>query len=511
MAAPGRAMDAPLPLEPALLDRWLARPVPALWARWIFLRALGVLFLSAFVSLAPSIHGLIGPHGIRPATELLTLLAGHLGPVKRIWAAPSFLWFGAGDGALTTLVVVGSAASLSLVFNVAPRAALVACELAFLSFVAVGQEFAMYQSDGMLLEAGFVSFFFAPRGLRPRLGPASPPTALPLFLLRWESFRIYFESGLGKVMSHDPQWAHLTAMDRYYENGPLPTWIAWYAQQLPHWVHAATCILMFVMELGVPFLAWLGSRARRVCFAIVTPFQIGIILTANYAFLNYLVLSLGVLLLDDSHFARFRWKTPPIPTVTTPRWRVYAAAVPLGLVLYVTVLSGLGVPRDTLLGYPVELLETVRIANSYGLFARMTEARYELEFQGSKDGVTWVPYPYRYKPQAVNEHPGLYAPLQPRFDWNLWFVPNIEGDSEWILDTELRLLQGEAPVLALFRDDPFHGELPKEVRIVEWQYWFTTWAERKQTGAWWRRKWMGVYAPAVGRGDDGRLQILRGE
>ena len=31
----------------------------------------------------------------------------------------------------------------------------------------------------------------------------------------------------------------------------------------------------------------------------MTPFEIGIILTANYTFLNYLVLSLGFLLLDD--------------------------------------------------------------------------------------------------------------------------------------------------------------------------------------------------------------------
>ena len=504
-------MDASLPQGPALLDRLLVRPVPALWARWLFLRALGVIFLSVFVSLAPSIHGLIGTHGIRPATDLFTLLTSHLGPLKRVWMAPSLLWLGAGDAALTTLVLLGSTASLLLVFNVAPRAALVACEVAFLSFVAVGQEFAMYQSDGMLLEAGFLSFFFAPRGLRPRLGALSPPTALPLFLLRWESFRIYFESGVGKLFSHDPQWAHLTAMDRYYENGPLPTWIAWYAQQLPHWFHAGTCILMFVVELGVPFLAWLGSRARRACFLIVTPFQIGIILTANYAFLNYLVLSLGVLLLDDSHFARLRWKPPPEATPPLSKWRPYAAAVPLGLVLYATVLGGLGVPTDTWLGYPVQLLETFRVANSYGLFARMTEARYELEFQGSKDGVTWEAYPFRWKPQAVNEHPGLYAPFQPRFDWNLWFVPNIEGDSEWILDTELRLLQGEPSVLALFREDPFHGALPREVRIVEWQYWFTTWAERKQTGAWWRRKWMGVYAPAIGRGDDGRFHLVGGE
>ena len=91
----------------------------------------------------------------------------------------------------------------------------------------------MYQSDGMLLEAAFISLFFAPRGLRPGLGAATPPSNAALFLLRWEWFRIYFESGVVKIASHDKQWASFTAMDHYYENGPLPTWVGWYAQHLP--------------------------------------------------------------------------------------------------------------------------------------------------------------------------------------------------------------------------------------------------------------------------------------
>ena len=57
----------------------------------------------------------------------------------------------------------------------------------------------------------------------------------------------------------------------------------------------------------------------------------------------------------------------------------------------------------------------------YGLFAVMTANRYEIEFQGSRDGTTWIPYPFRYKPQDVRERPGIYAPYQPRFEWNLWF------------------------------------------------------------------------------------------
>ena len=38
------------------------------------------------------------------------------------------------------------------------------------------------------------------------------------------------------------------------------------------------------------------------------------------------------------------------------------------------------------------------------------------------NGTDWVAYPFRYKPQDVRERPGIYAPYQPRFDWNLWFA-----------------------------------------------------------------------------------------
>ena len=77
----------------------------------------------------------------------------------------------------------------------------------------------------MLLEAGFLALFFAPRGLMPGWGASDPPSRASLWLLQWEWFRIYFESGMVKLLSGDEQWRNLTAMDEYYQNGPLPTWI----------------------------------------------------------------------------------------------------------------------------------------------------------------------------------------------------------------------------------------------------------------------------------------------
>ena len=45
-----------------------------LWARWIFLRSLGLWFFSAFYSLAFQIKGLIGEKGISSACDLFEVL-----------------------------------------------------------------------------------------------------------------------------------------------------------------------------------------------------------------------------------------------------------------------------------------------------------------------------------------------------------------------------------------------------------------------------------------------------
>jgi hypothetical protein len=484
---------------------WI-QPGEALWPRWIWLRALGLIFFSAFYSLAFQITGLLGPRGILPAGEYLAEVRQALGLLKGLWFAPTLFWVSASNAALLGVTFVGGAASVLLVLNLAPRVCIAVAGVCFLSFIGTAQDFASYQSDGMLLEAAFISLFLAPRGLRPRLGAADPAPRLATFLLVWEWFRIYLESGLVKLLSGDQQWRTLTAMDHYYENGPLPTWIGWYFQQLlPHGFHAFTVILILAFELGIVWLAFLPRPFRLVCFCLATAFQIGIILTANYAFLNYIVLSLGVLLVDD------RFLRLPVPVVAPPKRTSWPVRIALGWILYATVVLTPGIshrlPQPLL--WPAIALEPFRVANRYGLFAVMTSERYEIEFQGSPDGVTWTPYPFRYKPQDPMKAPGVYAPYQPRFEWNLWFASLGQWRGyPWVLRTEVRLLEGSPDVLRLFASNPFGDGPPSWVRAVKWQYWFTTPEERRATGAYWKREELGLYAPELHLGE-GRVEAVR--
>jgi hypothetical protein len=321
-------------------------------------------------------------------------------------------------------------------------------------------------------------------------------------MLRWEWFRIYFESGIVKLASGDPHWRNFTAMDDYYQNGPLPSWPGWYVQQLPHWYHALTVVITFAVELFIVWAVFLPRKFRIPCFAGVTLLQIGIISTANYAFLNYLVLALGVLLLDDDVFKRLRLHVPPVvarePTQRFLFRRKFENVV-LGFTLYATI-AAFVFPGVPLFNLPAVALSPLRFANAYGLFAVMTPARYEIEFQGSNDGSHWTAYEFRYKPQNIYERPGFFAPYQPRFDWNLWFASlGPPSESPWVMRAANRLVEGSPAVLSLFRSDPFKGKPPGLVRTVISQYWFTDLATKRRTGAWWRRKDLGEFMPVAAR------------
>jgi hypothetical protein len=506
--------------------------------RWIFLRALGLIYFSAFYSLLFQIKGLIGPDGILPAGQYLQAVARHFPERWHLWVAPSLLWISSGSHMLLALCWAGIIASLLLVLNLWPRAMLVVCFLCFLSFVAVAGDFSGYQSDGMLLEAGFISLFFAPPGLRPGLGDANPPTRFSLFLLQWEWFRIYFQSGIVKLASGDPQWRNFTAMDEYYQNCPLPTWIGWYVQHLPHWFHAATAVATLFMELVLVWMVLLPRRFRIILFILVSFWQVGVILTANYTFLNYLVLALGILLVDDRFLLERlpkSWKlrssapcppdsSEPAPAPQTPApspWKGLRSAfkavklalstILLAWIFYASTarLIWLLWPHAPLPTMPAVLLEPFRVADRYGLFAIMTRGRYEIEFQGSQDGLNWLSYPFRYKPQALDQAPGIYAPYQPRFDWNLWFASlGTWRDNAIVPNTEVRLLSNDPDVLSLFAGNPFSKAPPRFVRAVLWQYWVTSLSDKHATGSWWRRESLGLYAPTLEMRPDGEIQIL---
>ena len=164
--------------------------------------------------------------------------------------------------------------------------------LLYLSLVTVGRDFLGFQWDNLLLEAGFLAIFFAPWRLwpwrcagqhcsaNPQTGISeprhswcrheSPPSRIALWLLRLLLFKLIFSSGCVKLFSGDPNWRNLTALTFHYQTQPLPTWIGWYANQLPLWFQKLSCAGMFAIELGAP---WLFLRRDGSDFAEAQPLR----------------------------------------------------------------------------------------------------------------------------------------------------------------------------------------------------------------------------------------------
>src|SRR3954471_6376953 len=77
----------------------------------VFLRALGVVYLIAFVSLWTQVDGLIGEKGILPATDFLSWAEKSLaqsGHESALWNVPTLAWINPRSGFLHALCAVGT-------------------------------------------------------------------------------------------------------------------------------------------------------------------------------------------------------------------------------------------------------------------------------------------------------------------------------------------------------------------------------------------------------------------
>ncbi|MGH9327863.1 MAG: lipase maturation factor family protein [Terriglobia bacterium] len=495
-------------------DRKLDPPSHFL-TRWIFLRLLGIVYLAAFASLWPQIAGLAGAEGILPVHSFLASVAQSFGPAS-YHLFPTLAWINSSDSFLKFLAGGGTVLSVLLILGIAPGPVLLLLWIFYLSLVTAGQDFMAFQWDILLLEAGFLAIFLAPwSGLgshwrRPRSElEARPPSKIIVWLLRWLLFRLVFLSGCVKLLSHDPTWRNLTALEYHYHTQPLPTPLAWYASQLPAWFQKCSVPGVFILELGVPFLIFTPRRLRFLGCALLVFFQVLIALTGNYAFFNLLTVTLCILLLDDqllrhvlpTALARRVLSSTTEAFRSAPRRAALAVLTVVilfgsGVLVIVTLWGPRSLPRPAL--EATDWIEPFHIVSSYGLFAVMTTTRTEIIIQGSNDGVHWKDYPFKYKPGNLRKAPGWVAPYQPRLDWQMWFAAlGNYRQNPWFVNLMIRLLEGSPPVLKLLGMNPFPDGPPRYVRALTYDYHFTNFAERRATGDSWQRKLEGLYFPVA--------------
>jgi lipase maturation factor 1 len=507
------------------------------WAQRWFLRALGGIYLIAFLSLWVQVDGLVGSSGLSPVNQFLPAVRTQLGPAAYT-VLPTLCWFGSSDAFLHFLCGSGVLCSLLLIFGIAPAVSLVALFLSYLSLTIAGQDFYSFQWDVLLLETGFLSIFFAPWRLWPRnlrLWTRSPPTATAspiskagLFLLKFLLFKLMLMSGVVKLtsgddswgwMNHSLHWSALTALDYHYWSQPLPTVFAWWADKTPEWFKHFSVAFCLVVEIIVPFFIWAPRRLRLIAAGLLIFLQLGIAITGNYCFFNLLTIALCLLLIDDSVAASLTRRVLQYPIAGTATQRlgyngaprpallqrlcayagtiVIIATLPINAWLIYSAFKPLSRPPSVLANLYGKL-EAFRLVNGYGLFRVMTKDRCEIILEGSSDGIEWLPYEFKWKPGDVKRAPGWCAPHQPRLDWQMWFAAfGTPRQNPWFIGLVLRLLQGSRDVNGLLANNPFPDKPPRYIRAMFYRYRFTTEEERRQTGAWWKRDELREYLPSV--------------
>ena len=139
---------------------------------------------------------------------------------------PTLFWLNSSDTALIAGTIVGAVLGMLVIVDRWTRPALIGSFALYLSYVYAGQDFMSFQWDSLLLEAGFLAIFL------------TGGSRIVVWLYRWLVFRYFLLAGAAKLLSGDPTWRDLTALDYHFWTQPLPTPLAWYAAQLPQWLLA---------------------------------------------------------------------------------------------------------------------------------------------------------------------------------------------------------------------------------------------------------------------------------
>ena len=460
---------------------------------FLFLRLLGLIYLSAFISFGVQAQGLIGSHGILPLAELLDAISARFGP-ERFFLMPMVFWWSASDLAIQAVCWAGAALSLLVVLNVLPRLSLCLLFVLYLSLLYAGQEFMTYQWDTYLLEAGFLALLL------------SFATTPGIWLLRWLLFRFMFMSGVVKLLSGDPNWWNLSALSFHFLTQPLPTPLAWYAAHLrPGLLKFATGCTFFI-ELVLPFLIFCPRRLRFFAAFGIFLLQSFIVLTGNYNWFNLQTMLLCLPLFDDAALqkilpqrllrlllVRAERRVPGRPIGAT----VAAVALLIVFCSLVQMDARFGGSPPAVAQLLERRVDPLHIVSGYGLFAVMTTQRDEIVIEGSDDGIVWREYEFRYKPGDVARRPPWNIPHQPRLDWQMWFAALEDPRAlSWFPRFLSRVLENEPVVMALLAGNPFPDKPPVYVRARFYDYTYASRAD-KARGLWWQRRALGLYFPVV--------------
>lgn len=467
-------------------------------AREILQRGIAALYLIAFASALAQFPALLGDHGLLPVRSFTAVVP--------FWRAPSVFQWRYSDALLRVVGGMGVGLSATVVLGLPqrgpawwPMLVFLLLFALYLSIVNVGQTFYAFGWESLIVEAGFIVAF---------LGSNTVATPVPVLLfLRWLVFRLEFGAGLIKLRG-GREWRDLTALFYHHETQPMPNPVSWFVHHLPKWVHRGEVLGNHAVQLGLPILLFAPQPVASVAAGLIVLSQLWLVLTGNFAWLNWITIVLTAAAVDDASFRWLvglvvpeRWMAPDsAATGDQPLWFVIVVLAVLAVLVVLSYWPARNLFRRRQLMNAS--FNPFHLVNAYGAFGTVTKERYEIIVEGSasadpRDDTAWLAYEFRGKPGDVARLPGQFAPYHLRLDWLMWFLALGIRDTRWFEVFLARLLQGDRATLRLLAHDPFAGHPPRYVRARVFRYRFSTPGERRASHDWWVRSEVGTLVPPV--------------
>jgi hypothetical protein len=467
--------------------------------RLVLQRGLAALYLLAFIVVLRQFRALLGEDGLLPVPQFTARIGWR--------EAPSLFCWRYSDRLLSFVGWTGLALSAALLAGLPERGPYWATAIAwlvlwflYLSIMNVGQTFYAFGWESMLIEAGFFAAFLGPEHIQ--------ASVVPVVILRWMLFRTEFGAGVIKLR-HDRCWRDLTCLYYHYETQPLPNPLSWYFHRLPKFMHRFSVLFSHFVQIVVPFGLFAPQPVASVAGGLIIFHQLWLVISGNYSWLNWLTIVLGFSAFSDASLSLL---IPFNPLAAAPRptsvdvllFMLAGAAVVLSIQPVMNLFS-----RNQLMNYSYNPLH---LSNTYGAFGSVTKERYEIVIEGTDEVVItpetkWREYEFRAKPGDPLRHPPQVAPYHLRLDWLMWFLPFrvmvtgnkivVPGYELWFMRLMQKLLVNDPQTLKLLRQSPFSEQPPRLIRALFYRYRYTSWSERKQTGAWWERQLLDVYLPPI--------------
>ncbi|WP_270888592.1 lipase maturation factor family protein [Pedococcus sp. 5OH_020] len=459
-------------------------------ARLAFQRGLAAVYLVAFVVALTQSRALLGTEGLTPIPDFVRRV-----PFRR---SPSLFHWRYSDRLLAVVAGTGAVVAAATLLGVTERLPLPLTMLAwlllwaaYLSIVNVGQIWYGFGWESLLLEAGFLAVF---------LGNAQTTPPFPVLVaVRWLLFRLEFGAGLIKLRG-DRCWRDLTCLDFHHETQPMPGPLSWWFHHLPKPLHRVEVAANHLTQLVLPFGLFLPQPVAGACAGVMVLTQLWLVLSGNFSWLNWTAIVLALPAVPDRFWSLVLAARPPADGGRMPLWWVVLVCAVLVLVVVLSYRPA----RNLLSGRQAmnASFDPLHLVNTYGAFGSVTKVRYEIVVEGARRSLEgllgWREYEFKGKPGDPRRRPRQYAPYHLRLDWLMWFAALSPAYARpWFSRLALKLLHNDRTTLRLLRYNPFPDSPPEVVRARLYRYRFTTWRERRGTGAWWHRELAGEFLDPV--------------